>query len=245
MFQDVEQFFVVLRSLRDEGHSLAEFQPRVHAGGVFFGDLIDEAGIAVFPGGDDKVMAAEALERDFRGPAVVVDEGERIGAEFGFIRGAQQDFAAEFVMAVGEEIGLDGDEIADEAADREFAVIDARGDGFDGKTRSVAIGLRGGEQDRAGGGGVEKADLAGGQSEGAAGGDGGCGLGGDGQDGGKLGGAQSGQGGGGRLAGGALKAGVGGDDQPAAREQCNRAAGRSGVRPRGWCVRRDGRGAAC
>ncbi len=67
----------------------------------------------------------------------------------GLVGGAVEEVGGEFAMAVGEDVGGDGDGFAQGAADGEFALVDGGGDGVDDQTRGGAVEFGGCGEDGA------------------------------------------------------------------------------------------------
>ena len=87
-------------------------------------DLDPPGGILVAPGLDRVDVAGVAGEREGAGPAVVVDEPHRLLVPVRLLLGAVLDHGRELVVPVDEDVGLDGEHVADDALDREAAAIE-------------------------------------------------------------------------------------------------------------------------
>ena len=139
---------LVLPGLRrlDQLPALGQFQRQRQAGGVFLGDFAPPRGEEIAPRNQREAIAADRVERGDAAPAVVVDDAHRHFAPVLAIGGAHEECGGDGVMAVGEDVRLDDEGLANQSLGVEAAGIDFRGNRLDGD----AIGGKG--QQRLGGG---------------------------------------------------------------------------------------------
>ena len=132
---------VLLRSLgalrRCVQHAAAflDLEHHGHAGGVLGVKVVAESAPHVPPRFDREQMRTDACGSEDRFPAVVLHQGHGFAVPSRLVGGAPEQGCGKDLVAVGDDIGGDGDGLADHAPDRVVAVRDRGGDGFDGDSR--------------------------------------------------------------------------------------------------------------
>ena len=89
------------------------------------------------PSRDREEMAAGPKQREFAEPAIVDQEAHRRARPLALVGGAPAQFGREHVVTIAEDVGLDRDEVADHALDREAAIVDRRCHGLDGQSVTI------------------------------------------------------------------------------------------------------------
>ncbi len=132
-----------LRRAFDEAAALLEFERDGEAGIVLGFHLVVEHGEVVAPGLDHVEVAAEALQGQVGGEAVVAERRHAALAPPVLVGGAPAQRHRDAVVPLREGVGLDPHDFADRALDGVAAAVDRGRDRLDGEARRRHGGLDG------------------------------------------------------------------------------------------------------
>ncbi len=133
-----------LQGALDEFAPLGQLERDRNPRGMLLRYLVAPAGEEVAPGDQSVAMARVLFDHGAAPPAVVVEEFHRRFAPAGLATRANEERGVDLVVAVGEDVGLNDEGVADCSLRRKTAPVDLRGDRFDdeparGKRRERGI----------------------------------------------------------------------------------------------------------